>query len=438
MNNPLIFSCYKNSFGIDLKEYHQSICRTRNEEAVLVEGLNKNNRLIFDDGVSPNFKLELHNNLLYLVGDRTCYLCSNVVESAYGSEFNWVRCIIMPGNIKINGETDIRKSGIVVSQFSDLISQISDESQFFNFIDKLTHTFSGCEWFKQIYSASLYVRLVSFWDYGQKITYLYEQGLLYPLEFAIYTVYKNVDVKNERILKYFIASLSESTNRILSFDEIKNIFKDLSQSEIEDILAIEYVGQNVQMDLINDEYFADILEIDGGRRYSSFVDGTYYLYYMRERANSIFKTQTFKKEYIKILKQNFRALENKIRKGKGYEGVGSYFMEKLLYNKVKTNFPHLTLHAQYSPSWLYPQRFDIYIKECDLAIEYHGAQHYLPIDFFGGIEGLEFRRNLDQRKKDRCRENSVDLFEISYEEDFEFAFENLRLHILDLLQQLHP
>jgi len=427
----LINRCYENSFSIDLKNYHQSICQIQDDEALLVEELNNNNRVIFHDGVSTSFKLELHNNLLYLMGDRTCYPCSNVVKSAYGSELNWVSCIVMPVNIKVNGETDIRKSGVIISLFSNLIPHISNEKQFYIFINQLTYTFSECEWFKRIYSMSLYVRLVKFWDYRQKITNLYELGLLYPLEFAIYTIYKNIDIKNERILKYFVASLSESTNKILSFEEVNSVFKNLSQSEIENVLAIEDVAQHIKQDIINDEYFADLLEIDANERYPMFVDGMYNLYYMRDKGNSIFKTQTYKKDYIKILKRNFRALENKIRKGKGYEGVGSYFMERFLYNKLRIDFPNLTLHTQYSPSWLRPQRLDIYIEECNLAIEYHGAQHYLPIDFFGGEEGLELRKKLDQKKKEKCQENKIAFFEISYEEDFDFAFQNLKLNIED-------
>lgn len=142
--------------------------------------------------------------------------------------------------------------------------------------------------------------------------------------------------------------------------------------------------------------------------------------------------QNFRKEYFKLLKQNFRALENKIRKGKGFDNVGSYFMEKLLHDKLCIEFPKLTIHTQYSPSWLRPQRLDIYIEECNLAVEYHGAQHYLSIDFFGGHKGLEIRKELDQRKREKCIENAVNLVEISYEEDFDFAFDNLKRDIANI------
>ncbi len=127
------------------------------------------------------------------------------------------------------------------------------------------------------------------------------------------------------------------------------------------------------------------------------------------------------------------ALENRIRQNKGYDEVGSYIMEKLLYNKLCNEFPELSIISQYSPVWLRPQRIDIFIKDCDLAIEYNGAQHYSPIDFFGGNEGLELRKVLDRRKKLLCSEYDIRLVEITYEEDFNYAFEQLKLLFRNIL-----
>lgn len=430
----LLKNCYKNTFGIDLRKYHQSICRISDNETGLIDNLNRSKRIIFEDGISSNFKLELHKNLLFLIGDKTCYLCSNVIESAYGTELNWVKCIAIPERTKIKGETDIRKSGVIISLFSDLITEISNENQFFDFVNQFEYGYSECDWFSRIGSMSLYIRLAKFWDYKQKTKQLFELGLLYPLEFVIYILYKKVEIKNEQILKYFVVSLSESTNKILSFGELSKVFGLLNQSEIEDILAIKFLAENIHLNILDDDYFADLLEIDCGIRYPMFIDGKYNLYYMRDRANSIFKTQGVKKEYFKLIKQNFRALENRIRKGKGYEVVGSFVMEKLLYNKLSNAFSNLRIVSQYSPAWLQPQRIDIFIEDCNLAIEYHGAQHYMPIDFFGGKEGLRLRQELDRKKKNKCDENKIKLVEISYEEDFDFAFDTLKAIILEKLK----
>src|SRR5690554_576967 len=198
------------------------------------------------------------------------------------------------------------------------------------------------------------------------------------MEFVIYVIYNNIEIKNENILRYFVASLSESTNKIFSFEDINKEFTILSSTEIEDLLAMNYVAENINLDKIDDDYFADLLEIDWATRYN------YDYNTMNKRAKSIFKVEDFDRKYTKLLSTNFRALENKMRKNKGYDEVGTFFMEKLLNNKLCETFPNLNIISQFSPDWLSPQRIDIFIDECNLAIEYNGAQHYLPIDYFGG------------------------------------------------------
>lgn len=431
--SELINKAYENPYGIDLEKYHRTICKKKKDQFRLVNKLNENNRIAFSDGISLSFELVIHNNLTFLQGDQTCYVCSDVIESAYGEELNWVNCIVIPGSVKVIGETDIRKSGIIISLFHDIVMQIPTVELFFDFVNALPKTFSGCTWFKQIYSLSLYIKLVNFWTYTDKIYLLFERGLLYPLEFVIYILYKNQEVKNENFLRYFIHSLAESTNKIMSSNEIGTFVDGMSSTEVESILSVDMVKENVHINMINDEYFADLLEIDIAKRYPLFIDGEYYLYHVRKRADSLFVTLGFKEKYIQSLKKNFRALENRIRKQKGYDGVGTYFMERLLYNKLSADFPHLTIYTQYSPVWLRPQRFDIYILECNLAIEYNGAQHYLPIEFFGGDLALKYRQELDNLKREKCAENSAFLFEVSYQENFDLAYLSLTENIINLL-----
>ncbi len=73
-----------------------------------------------------------------------------------------------------------------------------------------------------------------------------------------------------------------------------------------------------------------------------------------------------------------------IRQEKGFDEVGSYVMEKHILNLLTMEFPTYRIISQYSPKWLNGQRFDIFIKELNIAIEYNGIQHFQPIDFFGG------------------------------------------------------
>lgn len=430
MNNKkhhhhFIKSCYKNDFGIDLQNYHNKICKISDKEQNLIDEINSKNRIVFQDGLSEAFELQIHFDLVFLVGERSSYICSNVIESAYGDEFNWVMCLVIPSNNLVLGETDIKKSGVIVSLFSDLIPHIPDSDSFDAFIRGIEFTFQNCDWFKRIFSLSLYVTLATFWDYKEKLVKLFEEGLLYPTEFILYVIFMDKDIRNTQVLNFFIDSLAESTNQIFSNKEICSFFLDLSHGEIEEVLAVDFVKENINIEFLSHEALADLLKIDGIERYGMFVEDVYYIDHMKNRASLIFNKPGVIRKHVKILKKNFRALENRLRKRKGFDKVGTFFTEKLLVQKLKEHFPYLNIIPQYSPQWLSPQRLDVFIEECNIAVEYQGIQHFVSIDFFGGTEGLNLRKNLDRIKRIKCLENNVKLIEITYEDDFEFSLKAL-------------
>jgi hypothetical protein len=76
--------------------------------------------------------------------------------------------------------------------------------------------------------------------------------------------------------------------------------------------------------------------------------------------------------------------------------------------------------AEAMPDWLGNQRLDAYLPEHGLAVEYHGRQHYEPIEFFARYQGIpadELLKNIqerDARKRKLCRERGVTLIEIPY------------------------
>lgn len=49
-----------------------------------------------------------------------------------------------------------------------------------------------------------------------------------------------------------------------------------------------------------------------------------------------------------------------------------------------------------------------------VAIEYQGIQHYEPLEFFGGEDGLEKRKYYDDIKREYCISNNIKLIEIPY------------------------
>lgn len=69
-------------------------------------------------------------------------------------------------------------------------------------------------------------------------------------------------------------------------------------------------------------------------------------------------------------------------------------------------------------------RFDFYISDKNLCIEFDGRQHYEPIDYFGGIDGFLYRKKLDNLKNEFCRVTGISLIRISYE-DINIVFDIL-------------
>jgi len=66
--------------------------------------------------------------------------------------------------------------------------------------------------------------------------------------------------------------------------------------------------------------------------------------------------------------------------------------------------------------------FDIAItKENELLclIEYHGIQHFVAVEFFGGEAALKQTKKRDAIKRNYCRKNCIPLLEITYKENLE-------------------
>ena len=63
-----------------------------------------------------------------------------------------------------------------------------------------------------------------------------------------------------------------------------------------------------------------------------------------------------------------------------------------------------------------PLRFDFYIPEHNLCIEYDGIQHFKSFEFFGGEDKLKITQMRDEIKNDYCKKNGINLIRISYNE----------------------
>jgi hypothetical protein len=91
--------------------------------------------------------------------------------------------------------------------------------------------------------------------------------------------------------------------------------------------------------------------------------------------------------------------------------------ETQLFRLLEKTFPQTTVIHHGQPAWLGLQHFDIWFPYWNLAVEYHGPQHFQPVDFFGGKEGFEQNVRRDKRKRALARRHGIKLFVVTEEDD---------------------
>lgn len=117
----------------------------------------------------------------------------------------------------------------------------------------------------------------------------------------------------------------------------------------------------------------------------------------------------------KSIKLIIRFGENEFLKSQGLPGIGQgWISETILYQKIKEAFPETTVIQHGRPNWLGRQHLDIWLPDWRIAVEYHGLQHFQPVEFFGGVDAFEDSQYRDKKKEQLCKINNVHLI-ISFE-----------------------
>lgn len=62
-------------------------------------------------------------------------------------------------------------------------------------------------------------------------------------------------------------------------------------------------------------------------------------------------------------------------------------------------------------------KFDFYLPEYNMCIEFDGIQHFKPIERFGGIDGFKKTKQNDKTKNIYCDKNNIKLLRIKYNEN---------------------
>ena len=97
---------------------------------------------------------------------------------------------------------------------------------------------------------------------------------------------------------------------------------------------------------------------------------------------------------------------NKCNKSFGEKAIASWLDSKNILYKPQETFCDCKDK--------YVLRFDFYLTDYNILIEYNGIQHYKPVDFFGGQEGYEGTIKRDGIKENYCKYNDITLVTIPY------------------------
>jgi hypothetical protein len=113
-----------------------------------------------------------------------------------------------------------------------------------------------------------------------------------------------------------------------------------------------------------------------------------------------------------------REAESQARASCGLPRIGEgWVAETELYRRLKSAFPETVVLQHGRPTWLGRQHFDVWLPVWKVAVEYHGPQHFKPVDFFGGQEAFERTVERDQRKLALAKSNGVVLYAVTAEDD---------------------
>jgi very-short-patch-repair endonuclease len=88
--------------------------------------------------------------------------------------------------------------------------------------------------------------------------------------------------------------------------------------------------------------------------------------------------------------------------------------------------------SQYIFPMLPKKRFDFYIEEFNLVIEYDGIQHFKAVKYFGGEAALQKTQERDRIKNQYCEENNINLLRIPY-----WEFNNIEKLIQEKIEYIY-
>ncbi len=430
--SSIIKQCYSTQFDfLDLSLIHKKIFQNSPECLENAEKLQSKKIPIevFGEIGKPEFWVTNYKNLLYVFNGEKLFPIDNVSNNL---QVGWIISILF-----IPNDNTIRSnSRLIVNEyilFELVARKINDTEVLRDFIIKLQ-------------SFSCYSNIDK-WVWGSKITFKNKLGLLFEinkLPFIIANYVLNLNIVEYNFDKFIellfnheekryldIIQISETSKSILTLDEIKIILSEKLKSKKEFLALFKidsiqsFLEKFETRSLISDIYNLDI-DFHYHSSESSYFKKYKNIEFEKKSKNELLR---FKKDYYREIKSTIREFENEIRLKRGYKLVGTFTRETILFEKLKIHFKSHKIVSQGSPKWLKLQRIDIYFPELNIGIEYHGEQHFVPVNYFGGEGGLIKNIERDERKLKLSLENNCKLFVVDKNYNFETLCKEIEIEI---------
>jgi hypothetical protein len=201
---------------------------------------------------------------------------------------------------------------------------------------------------------------------------------------------------------------------------------------------------------VENKDFQSFFKFNRKKQTSIGYDAEYYKqFYLSESEYQHYKTiddsqfsSSYKSDRFHVIEKailnQFRLLiknaEDVYRESIGMPKVGEgWISETELYYLISDFYSKYEVIHHASPKWLGRQHLDIYIPKLNIGVEYQGAQHYEPVDFFGGQEAYEKTLERDERKRQKCIENKCALIYV----DEGYNFEEIKKQINDIIKTVY-
>lgn len=121
--------------------------------------------------------------------------------------------------------------------------------------------------------------------------------------------------------------------------------------------------------------------------------------------------------FFDLMKETLRDCINEVRVDLGVPKIGEgWINETLLFYRLKELLVDRQVIQHGKPKWLGRQHFDVWIPDLNVAVEYHGEQHFVANAFFGGEAAFLKNVERDERKRALAMANGVRLVEVRFDE----------------------